>query len=392
MIGNGISNVGSWMQLVAQPWIVLTLGGSAFLVGLDGFMGHLPSFLFLIPGGILADRYSRKLIMILSQIVQLSSAALIAALLVWGKLHVWEIIALSFLVGTAQSFSFPAYQALVTTLIPREHLGNAIALNSMQFNLTRVVGPILAGAAMASVGAAWCFGLNSVSFLALMFVLVGITSPSASAPPSGTSSRRLEIGEGFRQILGNKQVLGALLLVLTSTLFGGPLSTFLPVLVRNVFGGSAAAFSVSVATFGAGALVGALLTAAKSSRLGLWMSAWGSAGIGVSALLMSIAPTLWIADVILFGAGVLMVVLSSAANTYVQSTMGNELRARTASFFLLAIRAGLALGNLLTGWAVGPLGIRSALALNGVLALVAVAGIIRFMGLITFSTKKSLAH
>lgn len=373
MIGNGVSNVGSWMQLVAQPWLILTLSKSPFLVGLDGFMGHLPSFLFLIPGGILADQHSRKFIMIVSQIVQLLCAALIALLLVWGKVTVWEVIALSFVVGTAQSFSFPAYQALVTTLIPREHLGNAIALNSMQFNLTRVVGPLLAGAAMATIGAAWCFGLNSLSFFALIWALLVLKSPEAAANPSGPGTVRTPVSEGFKLILGKRKVFGALLLVLTSTTFAGPLSTFLPVLVKNVFGAGAAAFSLSVAVFGVGALAGGFLTAVKSSRLTVGLAAKSCVGLGALSLAMAIAPSLWIADVILFFAGVLMITSSSAANTFIQSTMGNELRARTASFFLLSIRAGLAIGNLLTGWAAGAIGMRTAFAANGGLALLAVA-------------------
>ena len=279
MVGNGISNIGSWMQLVAQPWLVLTLTGSSFMVGLDGFLGHLPSFIFLIPGGIIADRHNRKKIMIASQIVQMTSAALIAVLLILGKIEVWMILALSFAVGTAQAFSFPAYQAMVAGLVPREQLGNAISLNSMQFNLSRIIGPLLAGSAMATIGAAWCFGLNSLSFVALLIAIACMRHPMASALPVDKSQPRPAVSEGFKMILGNRKILGVLLLVAAGTFFAGPLSTFLPVLVREVFHGGAGAFSTSVAVFGCGALVGAFCAAAQSRHLGIKLAVMTSLAI-----------------------------------------------------------------------------------------------------------------
>ena len=370
MIGNGISNIGSWMQLVAQPWLVLTLSGSSFLVGLDGFAGHLPSFLFLIPGGILADRRNRKQIMIISQIVQLASAALIAFLLVAGKTEVWMIIALSFCVGTAQSFSFPAYQAMVTTLIPKEHLGNAISLNSMQFNVSRVIGPLLAGVTMASLGAAWCFGLNAFSFLALLIALYSMHTSVTANRPVDPSKPRETIRAGFQVILHNPRILGILLLVACSTAFCGPLSTFLPVLIKNAYGGGASAFSFSIAIFGVGALIGAFGIAAQSARLNEGVAVWSCLALAVLVMLVALAHRLWMVDSLLLFSGAAMVTSTAAANTFLQSLLSNEYRARVASLFLLAIRGGFAFGNLLTGAAIDRLGVHGALGADGLLALV----------------------
>ena len=168
------SSVGTWMQEVAQNWLILTMTGSAFLLGLDAFLGDAPFLAFSLFGGVLADRVDRRRILLSSQIVQLSSAFLLAGL-IWGNaIHVWIILTLSFVVGLAQSFGGPAYQALVPTLVDKKDLGNAVALNSIQFNLARVVGPVLAGIAFYKLGAAACFGLNGLSFLAVIAALLAL--------------------------------------------------------------------------------------------------------------------------------------------------------------------------------------------------------------------------
>ncbi len=357
------------MQGVAQPWLVLSLTSSSFLVGFDAFAGHLPSMIFLIPGGILADRGDRKKIMITSQWVQLLSAALIAVGLAFGYSNVWLIIFLSFCVGTAQAFSFPAYQALVTSLIPKEHLANAISLNSLQFNVTRVIGPILAGAAMASVGATWCFALNSISFFALIIAIASMTSPFAGKQQTHPDQPREPLSHGFKRILSSKRQCGILLLVAISTAFCGPLSTFLPVLIRNTFAQGAAQFSISMAFFGGGALAGAFFIAANSSKLNIRFALVSSLLMGVLLTLISLAPQLWIVNLLLTLAGAAMVAISSAANTALQSTIENTFRARMASFFMLAIRGGYIIGNLATGFAIDRVGARWSLGMDGGITL-----------------------
>src|SRR5512147_734818 len=171
-LGACTSSVGTWMQKLAQSWLVLQISGSPFLLGLDSFLGEIPIFLFSLIGGVVADRTDRRHLLLASQFVQLSCAFLLAGLIVFDVVKVWHILTLSFVVGLAQAFGGPAYQALIPSLVRSEDLSNAIALNSIQFNLARVIGPMLGGLALTKLGAAWCFGLNGVSFVAVIISLL----------------------------------------------------------------------------------------------------------------------------------------------------------------------------------------------------------------------------
>ncbi|MDP9170051.1 MAG: MFS transporter, partial [Acidobacteriota bacterium] len=162
------SSIGTWMQEIAQNWLVLEITKSPFLLGLDAFLGDAPILLFSLVGGVVADRMDRRYLLIGSQLVQMLSALTLALLIVTGKIQVWHLLVSSFVVGTAQAFGGPAYSALVPSLVEKEDLPNAIALNSIQFNLARVIGPVLGGLALKYVGSAWCFGLNALSFVAVI--------------------------------------------------------------------------------------------------------------------------------------------------------------------------------------------------------------------------------
>ncbi len=166
------SSIGTWMQKLAQSWLVLQLSGSAFMLGLDVFLGEIPIFLLALVAGVAADRIDRRRLLIYSQLVQMTCAFTLAWLFALGAVQVWHILSLSFVVGIAQAFGAPAYQSLLPSLVPREHLPNAIAMNSIQFNLARVVGPALGGLALAKLGASWCFGLNGVSYIAVIISLL----------------------------------------------------------------------------------------------------------------------------------------------------------------------------------------------------------------------------
>src|SRR6478609_1454942 len=165
------SSIGTWMQKLAQSWLVYDISGSAFYLGLDAFLGEIPIMLFSLVGGVFADRTSRRKLLIISQVIQMTCAFLLAALVYFGMRNIWPIMVLSFTVGVAQSFGGPAYSALVPSLVEAEDLPNAIALNSIQFNLARVIGPVLGGLALKNLGATWCFGLNAASFVAVIISL-----------------------------------------------------------------------------------------------------------------------------------------------------------------------------------------------------------------------------
>ncbi|MBV9146927.1 MAG: MFS transporter, partial [Acidobacteria bacterium] len=195
--GACISSIGTWMQIVAQSWLIYRLSHSAFLLALDQFLGGIPIFLFSLLGGVVADRVERRRILLGSQYVQLASAGLLTILVATNTVHVWEILCLSFVSGFAQAFGGPAYQALIPTLVDREDMPNAIALNSIQFNMAITIGPALAGEALARVGETWCFGLNALSFVAPIIALLAITSRFVPKPQKESILRSLKLGIQF---------------------------------------------------------------------------------------------------------------------------------------------------------------------------------------------------
>src|SRR5271167_4887940 len=190
------SSIGTWMQIVAQGWLIYRLSHSSFLLGLDQFLAGLPIFLFTLIGGVVADRTERRKILLISQYIQMASAGILTVLVAMGAVQVWEILCLSFVSGLAQAFGGPAYQALIPTLVDREDMPNAIALNSIQFNVAVMVGPALAGQALARLGEKWCFGLNALSFLAPILSLSIITA--RFLPVKTTESMLTSLKEGIR--------------------------------------------------------------------------------------------------------------------------------------------------------------------------------------------------
>ena len=190
------SSIGTWMQIVAQGWLIYRLSHSAFLLALDQFLAGIPIFLFSLLGGVLADRAERRKILLASQYVQMASAAILTLLVAGGWVHVWHILCLSFVSGLAQAFGGPAYQALIPTLVDREDMPNAIALNSIQFNMAITVGPALAGLALAKLGEKWCFGLNAISFVAPVISLSMIAA--RFVPEKPTESIFASLKQGIR--------------------------------------------------------------------------------------------------------------------------------------------------------------------------------------------------
>ena len=230
-----VSSIGTWMQKVAQAWLIVTLtgAGSAFFLGLDSFLSEVPILLFTLIGGVVADRRDRRHLMLMSQCVQMIAAFTLALLVYTGTVRVWLILTLSFLTGIAQAFGGPAYQSLIPSLIPKEHLPNAIALNSIQFNLARVIGPLVAGAALTAFGMVACFGLNGVSFL---FVMAAILALHVTHVQTATTERmRDQLKGGLRYVRDQPQLVTLTVLGFISAFLGLPLLTFLPIITKDVF-------------------------------------------------------------------------------------------------------------------------------------------------------------
>jgi MFS family permease len=344
------SSVGTWMQKVAQNWVILTMTGSAFMLGLDAFLGDVPFLVFSLLGGVLADRVDRRRILLLSQVVQLSTAFLLAGLIVGNALQVWVILTLSFVVGFAQSFGGPAYQALVPTLVDREDLPNAVALNSIQFNLARVIGPLMAGLAFYKFGAAACFGLNGLSFVAVIFAILALRRGALAAPPVQESILE-SLKTGLRAVRDARALRGLVGLAFAGSFCAFPLVTFLPVFAKDVFHQGAKGYSVLLAFFGIGAVLGAVGVAGVIGRV----KRKGVVAVGMQMIYgaliacFALSRSALLSYALLFFAGACLMIVFAMFMTLVQTNVDDALRGRVVSVYSLSFRGAMPLGNLFAG-------------------------------------------
>ena len=262
-IGACTSSIGTWMQIVAQGWLIYRLSHSAFLLALDQFLAGIPIFLFSLIGGVVADRTERRKILLLSQYVQMASAASLTVLVAFGIVHVWEILCLSFVSGFAQAFGGPAYQALIPTLVDREDMPNAIALNSIQFNLAVTVGPALAGITLGRLGEKWCFGLNALSFLAPIISLSMITARYLPESTKESMFGSLKQGISFVRRQGSMEAL--IVLAFCMTALSMPMRTYIPVFVKDIFHRGPETYGNLLSLMGVGSICGSLAVAGKGN-------------------------------------------------------------------------------------------------------------------------------
>jgi MFS family permease len=372
-LGAMTSSIGTWMQKVAQNWLVLTLAGtsSAFYLGLDSFLGELPILLFTLIGGVVADRYDRRRLLLTSQYVQMSTAFTLAGLVYFDVIRIWHVLLLSAVAGTAQAFGGPAHQSLMPLLIDRKDLPNAVALNSIQFNLARVIGPLLAGAALGAFGMVACFGLNGLSFLAVIAALLALRV--RHIPVASGQRMRDELKGGLRYVRHERALVNLTVIGFATTFFGLPLLTFLPLFAQNVFKGGVEQYTHLMAFAGAGAVVGALIAA--------WLGKFPHMGrallviqfsFGAVIVAFAASRVLWMSEIVLFCAGLLMVMTTAMTMSLVQLSAPNEMRGRVMSIYMVAFRGGMPLGSLISGWAANQTSAPLVLLVNGtLLALVA---------------------
>jgi predicted MFS family arabinose efflux permease len=365
-IGACISSIGTWMQIVAQSWLVLQISGSARMLGLDAFLGNIPIFLFSLVGGVVADRVSRRHLLLASQWVQLTCAFTLATLLKLGVVQIWHILTLSFIVGTAQSFGGPAYSALVPTLVEKEDVPNAIALNSIQFNLARVIGPVLGGIAFTQLGYTWCFSLNGVSFIA---VIISLMLLRLKFQPQNTGESILaSMKQGFGFIRKQGAMEGLILLAFCMTAFAIPMITFLPVFAKDVFHSGPKTFTILLVCSGLGSVAGALTVAAMGNihnkgRVALLMLmclGGGMAGFALSKYLI-------LSCILLFLSGAALIAVFAMIQSLVQLITGNEMRGRVMSVYNVAFRGGMPFGSVASGWLIPMFSARVIISANGLL-------------------------
>src|SRR5579884_182650 len=346
-VGACISSTGGWMQIVAQAWLVFDLSKSSFFLGLDSFLGQIPILLFSLLGGAVADRTERRNLLLMSQFVQMTCAFVLAGLVAFGYVHIWHILLLSFIVGTAQSFGGPAYSALIPNLVKGQDVPNAIALNSIQFNLARVIGPMLGGIALKQLNSAWCFSLNGISFIAVIFTLLII---STRFRPTVSTSLMKSMKQGIGFIRTHPGMLPLIVLAFFMTMLSVPLMVFLPVFARDVFHGGSNLFTILLCCSGAGSVCGALVVAGAGrfqhqGRAALLMLL----ALGVFVAAFSHSHNFILSTVLIFGYGALMMGVFSTNTSLVQLITTDEMRGRVMSVYNVAFRGGMPIGSLIVG-------------------------------------------
>lgn len=373
--GQLISLIGTWMQSVAQAWLVYRLTGSPVLLGAVGFAGQIPIFLLAPVGGLFADRHDRRRILLVTQAISMLLALALGVLTLSGRIEVWHVATIAALLGVVNGFDIPTRQAFVTELVGRQDLVNAIALNSSMFNGARIVGPAIAGVVVAAVGEGWCFLANGASYLAVITGLLAIRRPvPAREARAGTAFA--EVAEGFRFAAGTAPVRALLLLLGLVSVTGMPYAVLMPVMAASVLGVGASGLGTLMGASGAGALLGALLLARRGSvrGLGRWV-AHAAGAFGISLVLFGLSRWYWLSVALLVPVGFSMMIQMSSSNTLIQSMVPDRLRGRVMAVYSMMFMGMAPFGALLAGLLAARLGAPMTIALGG---LFSVAGSIVF--------------
>jgi MFS family permease len=369
--GQLISLIGTWMQLVAQSWLVYRLTGSSVLLGLVGFAGQIPVFLLAPAGGSLADARSRHRIIIATQAAAMLLAFALAVLTLAGLVQLWHVFVLASLLGIVNAFDIPARQSFLVQLVGRNDLMNAIALNSSMFNGARLVGPAIAGVLVAAIGEGWCFFLNGVSYLAVLAGLLLMHPKPQPQRPSGSTPLG-RIVEGFQFAARTAPIRALLFLLGLVSLAGMPYSVLMPIFADKILHAGARGLGLLMGAAGLGALLGALTLAARQEvrGLGRWV-AWAAASFGISLIAFAMSRQFWLSAALLVPVGFAMIVQTAASNTLIQAMVPDALRGRVMSVYSMMFMGMAPFGALLSGLLAGRLGAPAAVALGGAACITA---------------------
>jgi len=363
-----ISNIGSWMQAIAQGWLVYRLTDSPFLLGFVGFANSIPMFFLMLPGGVVADKIDRRRVVSASQWVQTLAALWLAIAIYVHHITVWQIIAAAVLTGIAMSFSGPAYQAMVVDLLEdRSRLPNAIAMNSLQFNLSRALGPLIAGITLSLYGTFWCFFFNAISFLPLIWALGVIRSRQLEHPHS-EAAMLSHIAEAFRYVVRDRLVTLLLIIVAAASLFGYPYLSLMPMIARALFlQNDQKGLGLLMGGVGAGALAGSLLLSVRMPpqrrMTQLILITLTTFGLGLASIGFTQKQASVFAFLVVCGAS--MVVCIALCNTSIQQRIPDALRGRVLSIYTFAFSGFLPFGNLFGGILAEHRGLRPTMAMLG---------------------------
>jgi len=366
--GQLISLIGTWMQTMAQAWLVYRLTGSSLLLGSVGFASQFPVFLVAPLGGIVADRHNRQRVVIATQTASMILAFILAALTLTGTVRVWHIFVLAALLGVVNAFDIPGRQSFLVDMVGKEDLMNAIALNSSMFNGARIIGPAIAGILVARIGEGWCFFVNGVSYIA---VIAGLFMMRVTPFLRRTEASPLaHMIEGFRFVRHTAPIRAILLLLGLVSLVAMPYTVLMPIFADKVLHGGARGLGVLMGATGIGALLGALTLAARTGvhGLGRWV-AFSCAGFGISLILFSFSRNFWLSAALLLPVGFGMMLQMSSSNTLIQAMVPDQLRGRVMAVYSMMFMGMAPFGAFFAGALADRLGAPVTVAMGAIAAV-----------------------
>ncbi len=362
--GNFLSNIGTWMQNVAQGWLVLELSNSAFWLGVVGFAASAPMLVFSLVGGVIADRVDRRRMLIRTQSAMMLFAFVMSALSYVRVINVPEIVLLAFATGIAMSLNMPSYQALVPQLVPREDLTNAIGLNSAQFNLSRIIGPSIGGFVMAWLGVSTNFLLNGISFLALLVVLIRMKIP-APEPDDSSATMWQRLADGFRYVLDHREMATLIGLVGLASIFGIPYLMFMPYFARDILHVGPRGLGLLLAASGLGSL-GAAATVAYMGVTGIphrgRLLVRSGSVFFLAVIIFTFSRNFYLSGALMVAAGYSAILMIATVNTLLQHLAAEEMRGRVMSIYTTAFLGLAPVGSLIAGSLAGAVGAPFAIA------------------------------
>ncbi|HZQ99836.1 MAG TPA: MFS transporter [Chloroflexota bacterium] len=368
-IGSFVSNFGTWMQSVAQGWLVYQLTGSTFMLGVVGFAQSIPFLFLALFGGVLADRFERRRLMVWTQTGLMLLAFLLAGLTLAGVVTVWHVLAIALANGVVNAFNVPVRQSIISDLVPKEHLANAIAVNSSQVQLSRFLGPALAGLMLALTNAGWCFFLNAVSFLAVIWTLVVMDVPPL--PPRAPQSPLRSIREGLAYVRAQPTISALLVMAAIPSLFALPYQQMLPAFAESVLDAGPSGLGLLQSAAGLGALVGALAVASLAGRRSGWLMLAAVVVLGCGLIAFSASTTLWLSLPLLFVTGGASMTYNTLNQGFLQRRVSDEMRGRVLSLLTMTMFGLQPFGSVEVGTLASFVGPQLALGFGGAVCVVA---------------------
>ncbi|MBD2101919.1 MFS transporter [Leptolyngbya sp. FACHB-261] len=368
--GQGLSLIGTWITQVATIWLVYRLTNSALLLGIVGFASQIPSFLLTPITGVLADRWNRHHMLIVTQALAMVQSLTLAALALSEIINIWHIIVLGVFQGVINAFDAPARQALVPDLVEnKEDLGNAIALNSSVFNGARLVGPAIAGLLVATVGAGVCFLIDGVSYIAVIAALLAMKlRPTKSAAGANQPLRWLK--EGFTYAFGFPPIRAILLLLALVSLMGMPYTILVPVFAQDILHGGPNTFGFLMAASGLGALMGGVYLSSRATVVGLgYIIVSSPAILGLGLIAFALSRELWLSLIMMLVIGLGLILQIASSNTVLQTIIEDEKRGRVMSLYTMSFLGMVPFGNLIAGSLAERIGVPTTLILGGVFCI-----------------------